>query len=69
MRAESVAESKPYITVQDYLEGERQSEMRHEYFDGTVTAMAGASDEHELVAGNLFAHAPCAFERWPFPSV
>src|SRR6201999_2235874 len=43
------------LTVEEYLEGEKISEVRHEYFDGRVTAMAGASQEHERVAGNLFA--------------
>lgn len=43
------------ISVDDYLEGERHSEIKHEYSGGVVTAMAGASKKHELVAGNLFA--------------
>lgn len=49
------AEPIPYVSVDDYLAGELRSEVRHEYFDGFVTAMAGASDIHEIVAGNLFA--------------
>lgn len=44
-----------YITVEQYLESEKHSEERHEYFDGRVWAMAGASEDHELVAGNFFA--------------
>ena len=48
------AETIPYVSVEDYLAGELRSEERHEYFDGIVTAMAGASDVHEIVAGNLF---------------
>ena len=43
------------ISVDDYLEGERHSEIKHEYSGGVVTAMAGASRRHELVSGNLFA--------------
>jgi Uma2 family endonuclease len=43
------------ISVDDYLEGERFSEIKHEYSGGVVTAMAGASRKHELVGGNLFA--------------
>ena len=45
----------PYLTFDEYVEGERDSEIRHEYVDGQVYAMAGASDRHELVSGNLFA--------------
>ena len=48
------AEPIPYVSVEDYLAGELRSEVRHEYFDGFVTAMAGTSDRHEIVAGNLF---------------
>src|SRR6202012_3089269 len=40
-------------TVEEYLEGEKMSEVRHEYFDGHVTAMAGASADHEGVAMNI----------------
>ena len=53
--SEMSAETIPYLSVEDYLSGEERSEIRHEYFDGIVTAMAGASDLHEILAGNLFA--------------
>lgn len=45
----------PPLTVAEYLEGEEQSEVRHEYLAGEVFAMAGASDRHNIIAGNLFA--------------
>jgi Uma2 family endonuclease len=51
--AEAIYKSQDYLTVEAYLEGERHSEVRHEYFDGEVYAMAGASADHELVATNL----------------
>lgn len=38
-----VTSPREYITTEAYLEGERHSEVRHEYFDGEVYAMAGAS--------------------------
>ena len=43
------------MAVEDFLEGERHSEVRHEYIGGEVHAMAGASEEHNLISGNLFA--------------
>src|SRR2546423_8717771 len=43
------------VTVGDYLSGELRSEVRHEYVGGSVYAMAGASEEHNAIAGNLFA--------------
>jgi Uma2 family endonuclease len=39
---------------QDYLAGELQSEVRHEYIDGQVYAMAGAHKDHNRVAGEVF---------------
>jgi Uma2 family endonuclease len=48
------AEAVPYISERDYLQLEAASEIKHEYFNGQIFAMAGASDQHELVSGNLF---------------
>jgi Uma2 family endonuclease len=45
----------PRITIEEYLDGEQQSSIRHEFIDGQVYAMAGASANHNRVAGNLFA--------------
>ncbi len=43
-----------YISPEEYLEGEKVSEIKHEYIDGEVYAMAGASDAHVTVTGNLY---------------
>jgi Uma2 family endonuclease len=43
------------ISLEDYLEGEKLAEFRHEYVDGYVYAMAGASDDHNRITGNIFA--------------
>lgn len=43
------------ITADEYLNWEAQSDSKHEYIDGQVYAMAGASDAHVTIAGNLFA--------------
>ncbi|MCI5134528.1 MAG: Uma2 family endonuclease [Candidatus Electrothrix sp. AW2] len=43
------------ISEQEYLDGELLSEVKHEFIDGTVYAMAGASADHGRIAGNLFA--------------
>ncbi|BDA67887.1 hypothetical protein RIVM261_072410 [Rivularia sp. IAM M-261] len=42
-----------YISPEEYLEGEKISEIKHEYIDGEVYAMAGASDPHTTIALNL----------------
>src|SRR5437868_2961432 len=41
------------LGVDDYLSGERVSDIRHEYLAGTLYAMAGASEEHSTIALNL----------------
>lgn len=44
-----------HITHEDYLAGELASPIRREYVAGQVFAMAGASEAHATIAGNLFA--------------
>lgn len=43
------------VSVADYLAGEESAECRHEFLDGAVHAMSGASARHNLICGNLFA--------------
>jgi Uma2 family endonuclease len=43
----------PFLTVDDYLAGEAVSPFKHEYVDGEVFAMAGASEGHVTIALNL----------------
>ena len=46
---------QPQLTPDEYLQMEAQSPVKHEYIDGQIYAMAGASDPHVTIAGNLFA--------------
>ncbi len=46
---------QPYFTPEDYLEIERLSPIKHEYFQGQLVAMAGASKAHVIIVGNLWA--------------
>ena len=41
------------INEADYLEGEKLSEIKHEYIDGQVYAMAGAHRHHVVLADNI----------------
>lgn len=53
-----------FITVEEYLDGEQRSEIRHEYIDGLVYAMGGASDRHGLIVNALaYALTPAARQR------
>jgi Uma2 family endonuclease len=51
----AIPKAADLISPDEYLEGERFAEVRHEYVDGRVYAMAGASDDHNRIAGNIFA--------------
>jgi Uma2 family endonuclease len=42
-------------TPEEYFALEKRSEVRHEYFEGEVFAMAGASVTHNLIKGNFIA--------------
>lgn len=47
------AHALPLFTHQEYLRFERQSELKHEYLDGLVYAMAGASPAHNVICASI----------------
>jgi len=49
----AIPKAADWISPDEYLEGERLAEVRHECVDGRVDAMAGASDDHNRIAGNI----------------
>lgn len=55
-----VVQERPAIPIQEYLDGEQRSDVRHEYLAGQVFAMAGAGRTHNLIAGNAFAQLRAA---------
>jgi Uma2 family endonuclease len=50
----SVPKAHQRLSVAEYLEAEKDSPVRHEYVDGQIFAMAGASDRHNRIAGNFY---------------
>lgn len=46
--------AQPRYTAEHYLALERQAKHRSEYINGYIFAMAGASRQHNLIAGNVF---------------
>ncbi len=42
-----------FITAEDYLEQERAATEKHEYYQGEVFAMSGASLEHVIITRNI----------------
>ncbi|MGX5858476.1 Uma2 family endonuclease [Dyadobacter jiangsuensis] len=41
------------MTVEEYFELEEQSEIRHEYYDGNIYAMAGTTLNHNRIVGKV----------------
>ena len=49
-----VVYNKLKLTVEEYLQFERESPEKHEYYQGEIFAMAGASPRHNVIFSNLF---------------
>ncbi len=51
----SALPQRNYISEEEYLDMEEVSPVKHEYFDGEIFQMAGASYKHNVAAGNAYA--------------
>ena len=51
----AVTGQKIKFTAEQYLERERKALTKSEFFQGEIFAMSGASRNHNVIAGNLFA--------------
>ncbi|MEB3829117.1 Uma2 family endonuclease [Phormidium sp. CCY1219] len=49
----SIQPLQSYLSVEDYLNLEQHSNLRHEYIAGQVYAMSGGSEAHDLISVNL----------------
>ena len=49
----ATARQVTFISEEDYLEGEKIAELKHEYVDGHIYAMAGAHSNHNSLALNI----------------
>ena len=49
------AQPHSFLTANDYLAWERQQETRHEYLEGQIFAMTGASRAHNMLCANILA--------------
>lgn len=43
-----------YISSEEYLAFEREAREKHEFIGGEIVAMAGASENHNVIVSNLF---------------
>lgn len=50
------AETLNYMTRDEYLALEAQSDIKHEFFQGEIFAMSGGTYHHADIAGNIYAH-------------
>lgn len=60
-----LAAEERWISVEEYLEGEKISEIRHEYIAGQVYAMTGTSKAHNRISLNLYSHLRTAARGTP----
>lgn len=52
-----LAIEESYLSVQDYLDGEKDSDIKYEYIAGKVYAMSGGTVNHQRIARNFLRHA------------
>lgn len=53
------------ITVSDYLRRERESETKHEFYDGEIFEMPGGSPRHSKITANFIVEAGVATRTGP----
>ena len=58
-----IAATPPKISVEQYLEWERDSEIRHEYFKGEMIEVEGDTLTHNRIIGNFVARFDNAFRE------
>ena len=59
----STAKVLDFVSIEDYLEFERTSSVKHEYVHGRLFALAGASDKHVRIVINLVKRLDDASQR------
>lgn len=55
----------PLLSIDEYLELEEGSTIKHEYVEGMVYALAGSSDRHNRIAGNIYRRLADAADGTP----
>ena len=51
------------VSLEDYIRIEQESNTKYEYHDGTIYAMAGGSDNHTELLGNIFFELRSALKQ------
>lgn len=55
--------TKKRCTPEEYLALERESDIKHEYFDGEIFTMSGASPDHDRIAGEVYSSFLAQFRK------
>lgn len=55
VREPAIAYGKKILTAEEYLEWERQQIEKHEFFQGEIFAMSGASIRHNVIFRNFYS--------------
>jgi Uma2 family endonuclease len=65
LREPLAAYGKNTFTIEEYLQYENASQEKHEYYNGEIFAMAGASDDHCRISRNLLISLGNSLENTP----
>jgi Uma2 family endonuclease len=57
------ASVKPYVTFEDYFEAEQSSDVKHEWFNGSVYAMSRGTPEHARLSASVIVLIGSALPR------
>ena len=49
----ALPQDQPFMTPEEYLKFERESDVKHEYFDGEIFVMAEASKNHNRIQATV----------------
>ena len=62
----TLTQTQTTASIEDYLEGEQHTDIKHEYLGGQIVAMGGASDRHGLIGLSLAAllHPHARSKAW-----
>jgi Uma2 family endonuclease len=55
VREPAIAYGKQKLTIEEYLQWEKESQQKHEYYQGEIFAMAGAGLRHNILQVNLIS--------------
>ncbi len=56
-------EKQSYVSPEEYLELEINSEERHEYINGEIITVSGGTPNHNTITGNFYAALNFALKR------